>query len=318
MSTFAFPSSLAIARTDSIGDVIVTLPLCGFIKKHSPNTRIVFIGRSYTQAIVEACPFVDEFVNFDKRAETSLKVEACVFAFPDAEVMQWVKAQGVKKRIATGSRIASWKFANNRVFFSRKNSDLHESQLNFHLLYPFGVKNIPSLEEIRTWHILKPQVECPIQLEPNKRSVVFHMLSKGSALNWSLKQYQTLASLLPASEFNIYITGTEEEGVRIRQGFQFDEHIMDVSGKLSLPQLIAFISSCDTLVAASTGPLHIASAVGIRAIGLYPSKRPMHPGRWMPLGAKATYLEDGNSEKKESLEIAPEIVLKRILSLPQL
>ena len=313
MSTFAFPSRIAISRTDSIGDVIVTLPLCGFIKKYSPNTRIKFIGRSYTQAIVEACPFVDEFVNFDKRTESNLKVDACIFAFPDAEVMQWVKAQGVKKRIATGSRIASWKFANDRVFFSRKNSDLHESQLNFHLLYPFGVKNIPSLEEIREWHVLKPQVEGPIQLEPNKRSVIFHMLSKGSALNWSLKQYQTLASLLPASEFNIYITGTEEEGVRIRKDFQFDSHIIDLTGKLSLPQLIGFISTCDTLVAASTGPLHIASAVGIHAIGLYPSKRPMHPGRWMPLGAKATYLEDGNSEQKESLEIAPEAVLKMIL-----
>jgi ADP-heptose:LPS heptosyltransferase len=192
---------------------------------------------------------------------------------------------------------------------------LHESQLNFHLLYPFGVKNIPSLEKIRAWHVLNPQVESPIQLEPNKRSVVFHILSKGSALNWSLNQYQTLASLLPASEFNIYITGTAEEGVRIRQGFQFDEHIIDVSGKLSLPQLIVFISSCETLIAASTGPLHIASAVGIRAIGLYPSKRPMHPGRWMPLGSQASYLEDGNSEQKESLEISPEAVLKRILEV---
>jgi heptosyltransferase-3 len=313
MSTFAFPNSIAISRTDSIGDVIVTLPLCGFIKKYSPNTRIAFIGRSYTQAIVEACPFVDEFVNFDKREECSLNVDACVFAFPDAEVMQWVKEQGVQNRIATGRRMASWKFANNRVFFSRKNSDLHESQLNFNLLYPFGVKDIPSLEEIRAWHILKPQVESPIQLEPNKRSVIFHMLSKGSALNWSLKQYQTLASLLPASEFNIYITGTEEEGVRIREDFQFDSHITDLTGKLSLPQLIAFISSCDTLVASSTGPLHIASAVGIHAVGLYPSKRPMHPGRWMPLGIKASYLEDGNSEQKESLDISPEAVLKRIL-----
>lgn len=313
MSTFAFPSSIAVSRTDSIGDVIVTLPLCGFIKKYSPNTRITFIGRSYTQAIVEACPFVDEFVNFDKHSESSLKVDVCVFAFPDAEVMQWVKAQGVQKRIATGSRIASWKFANNRVFFSRKNSDLHESQLNFYLLRPFGVNAIPSLEEIRAWHVLKPQVESPIQPEPNKRSVVFHMLSKGSALNWSLHQYQELTALLPATDFNIYVTGTEEEGVRIRQGFQFDEHIIDVSGKLSLPQLIAFISSCETLVAASTGPLHIASAVGIRAIGLYPSKRPMHPGRWMPLGVNASYLEDENIEQKENLEIAPEAVLKNIL-----
>ena len=313
MSTFAFPSSLAIARTDSIGDVIVTLPLCGFIKKYSPNTRITFIGRGYTQAIVEACPLVDEFVNFDKHSESSLKVDVCVFAFPDAEVMKWVKAQGVKKRIATGSRIASWKYANDRVFFSRKNSDLHESQLNFHLLYPFGVKDIPTLEEIREWHVLKPQVESPIQLEPNKRSVVFHMLSKGSALNWSLQQYQELSSLLPAADFNIYITGTEEEGVRIRKDFRFDSHIIDLSGKLSLPQLIAFISSCETLVAASTGPLHIASAVGIQAIGLYPSKRPMHPGRWMPIGVNASYLEDGNLDEKESLEISPEAVLKKIL-----
>jgi ADP-heptose:LPS heptosyltransferase len=226
--------------------------------------------------------------------------------------MKWVKAQGVKKRIATGSRVASWKFANDRVFFSRKNSDLHESQLNFHLLYSFGVKDIPSLEEIRAWHVLKPQVESPVQLEPNKRSVVFHMLSKGSALNWSLQQYQELAALLPEADFNIYITGTEEEGVRIRQGFQFDEHIIDVSGKLSLPQLIAFISSCDTLVAASTGPLHIASAVGIRAIGLYPSKRPMHPGRWMPLGANATYLEDGIVDETAVLNISAEEVASLI------
>jgi ADP-heptose:LPS heptosyltransferase len=313
MSTFAFPSSIAISRTDSIGDVIVTLPLCGFIKKYSPNTRITFIGRSYTQAIVEACPFVDEFLNFDKHSESSLKVEACVFAFPDAEVMKWVKAQGVKKRIATGSRIASWKFANDRVFFSRKNSDLHESQLNFHLLSPFGAKDIPTLEEIREWHVLKPKVESPIQLDPNKRSVVFHMLSKGSALNWSLHQYQELTMFLPTADFNIYITGTEEEGVRIRKDFQFDSHIIDLTGKLSLPQLIAFISSCGTLVAASTGPLHIASAVGIHAIGLYPSKRPMHPGRWMPLGVNANYLEDGNSAQKESLEISPEAVLKMIL-----
>ena len=312
MSTFAFPSSLAIARTDSIGDVIVTLPLCGFIKKHSPNTRIVFIGRSYTQAIVEACPYVDEFLNFDKHAESNLNVDACVFAFPDGEVMKWVKAQGVKKRIATGSRIASWKFSNNRVFFSRKNSDLHESQLNFYLLRPFGVEDIPSLEEIRLWHVLKPQVESPIQLEPNKRSVVFHMLSKGSALNWSLHQYQELASLLPPADFNIYITGTEEEGVRIRKDFRFDSHIIDLSGKLSLPQLIAFISSCETLLAASTGPLHIASAVGIRAIGLYPSKRPMHPGRWMPLGAKATHLEDGVVDEAVVLNISAEEVASLI------
>jgi heptosyltransferase-3 len=31
-------------------------------------------------------------------------------------------------------------------------------------------------------------------------------------------------------------------------------------------------------------------------LGLFPSLRPIHPGRWAPLGKKATYLESGGSD----------------------
>jgi hypothetical protein len=41
----------------------------------------------------------------------------------------------------------------------------------------------------------------------------------------------------------------------------------------------------------------------------------MHPGRWMPLGINTSYLEDGNSEQKESLEISPEAVSSIILGV---
>ena len=65
---------------------------------------------------------------------------------------------------------------------------------------------------------------------------------------------------------------------------------MDITGIFSLPQFIAFISQADYLIAASTGPLHIASSLGIGAIGIYPPIRPMHPGRWQPIGKKAQAL----------------------------
>ncbi|MBL7933885.1 MAG: hypothetical protein JNL60_18420, partial [Bacteroidia bacterium] len=66
----------------------------------------------------------------------------------------------------------------------------------------------------------------------------------------------------------------------------------DITGKLSLQQFIAFINKCDGLVAASTGPLHIAAALDKIAVGLFSPKRPIHPGRWMPLGLHATTLVD--------------------------
>jgi ADP-heptose:LPS heptosyltransferase len=50
---------------------------------------------------------------------------------------------------------------------------------------------------------------------------------------------------------------------------------------------MTFISKADGLVAASTGPLHLAAALGIPALGIYPPIRPMHPGRWAPVGPNA-------------------------------
>ena len=34
------------------------------------------------------------------------------------------------------------------IDFTRKRSDKHESQLNFELLRPFGIKTLPTLEEV--------------------------------------------------------------------------------------------------------------------------------------------------------------------------
>lgn len=310
MST-GFPNSIAIVRTDSIGDVVVTLPMCGYIKEHSPNTRIVFVGKSYTADVIAACPFVDEFINFDDRMNVRLDVEAAVFAFPDKEAMKWVKSQGVRVRVATAKRKQSWLYATERVWFSRKNSEFHESQLNFNLLRPFGLLQLPTFSEIQRWHVLKPQVVSPIALESGKRAVIFHMLSKGSALNWSLASFEALAQRLSPEEYSIYLTGTAAEGERIREVFGSYTHVHDITGQLSLSQLIAFIASCESLVAASTGPLHLASALGIRAVGLFSSRRPMHPGRWRPIDEKSIVLEDGITEVgPHELQISVQEVVK--------
>jgi len=54
--------------------------------------------------------------------------------------------------------------------------------------------------------------------------------------------------------------------------------------KFSLGGLISLISKAQALIACSTGPLHIAGILEIKAIGLFSSRIPIHPGRWKPLG----------------------------------
>ena len=66
--------------------------------------------------------------------------------------------------------------------------------------------------------------------------------------------------------------------------------MVDLMGKLELDELIAVLHASNGFVGGSTGPLHIAAGVGIHALGLYPARRPMHPGRWAPLGPRAEWL----------------------------
>jgi ADP-heptose:LPS heptosyltransferase len=68
------------------------------------------------------------------------------------------------------------------------------------------------------------------------------------------------------------------------------EKVTDLTGRFSLDEFIAFLSGIDAIVAASTGPLHIAAALGTQAIGIYPPIRPMHPGRWAPIGDRTEVL----------------------------
>jgi ADP-heptose:LPS heptosyltransferase len=141
------------------------------------------------------------------------------------------------------------------------------------------------------------------------------MLSKGSAKNWSFEQFSLLSNVLELHNCHIYLTGTAQEGCIIQSSFISNQNITDLTGKLNLAELIAFIASCDCLVAASTGPLHIAAACGIHAIGLYPNKRPMHPGRWAPIGKHVHTLEDV-SNSRSTLEIEfHEVYLKIIAAL---
>jgi heptosyltransferase-3 len=91
---------------------------------------------------------------------------------------------------------------------------------------------------------------------------------------------------------HVYITGTADEKKWVQERIQWPHksYLTDLSGTMSLEELCAFIAACDVLIAASTGPLHIASALGKKAIGLYSPKRPIHPGRWAPIGKNAQFL----------------------------
>jgi len=148
---------------------------------------------------------------------------------------------------------------------------------------------------LRSFYGTKPIEALPNKLQqyivPEKTNLILHPKSKGSAREWGLENYAELMELLPQDKYNILLTGTEEEGLLFRERLVFPySFVKDLSGKISLKELISLIFAADALVACSTGPLHIAAMLNKLVIGIYPPIKPMHPGRWSPIGENAHVL----------------------------
>ncbi|MCS6969203.1 MAG: glycosyltransferase family 9 protein [Cytophagales bacterium] len=289
---------IAISRTDNIGDVVLTFPMTGLLKEYFPDAEIIWIGKQYTQPVVESCRYVnkfyllEDFLNYCKSEET-IDLDAIIHVFPQFSLAQLAARARIRMRIGTSHRWFHWLYCNKLVHFGRKNSSFHEAQLNIFLLKPLVNKKILlSWEEIaHLYGFVAPQEE--INAINQEKFVILHPKSRGSAREWALANYLSLVEIFEKQGVKCFITGTQAEGAALAQQCPHllqHSNVVNFTGKLNLKQLIALISKSLGLIACSTGPLHIAAALGKPTVGIYPPIRPMHPGRWAPIGLKATFL----------------------------
>ncbi|PWK80204.1 ADP-heptose:LPS heptosyltransferase [Mucilaginibacter oryzae] len=301
---------ILISRVDAIGDVVLTLPMAAYIKQLLPDAKVSFLGRTYTQPVIDTIASVDEFINYDELKKLSgpeqinylkqQQIDAIIHVLPNKHIAQIARQAGITLRIGTTNRIFHWYTCNKLVKLSRKKSDLHEAQLNIILLKPLGLTQVPSLQDIIAQNDFGNKTELTPYLNAalikDKFNLIIHPKSHGSGMEWGLKNFQELINILPADKFNVIITGSEKEKALLENWISdLPETVIDLTGKMALNQLIAFISKSDGLIASGTGPLHVAALTGINTLGLFPSLRPIHPGRWAPIGPKATYIESGTN-----------------------
>lgn len=321
------PKRIVISRTDSIGDVILTLPLAGIIKERFPLATIIFLGDTYTKPIIACSEHVDEIWEWsilekledDEKVDwlKSQNIDTFLHIFPRRELAKLAKKAKIPNRVGTSHRIYHWLTCNYRPNFTRKKSPLHEAQLNTKLLEPLRIGSDFSLKELNEFIGFTKIPVLPDRfktlLAANSKNIILHAKSQGSAVEWGVDQFIELAKILGRDEYHVFFTGTEREATFFREKIPHSPFVHDLSGQMNLDELIAFIAHADVLVAASTGPLHLAGILNVQTIGLFSSVKPIHAGRWKPLGIKVLIINDEkNTDFSQPLAINIRDVVKGI------
>lgn len=296
---------VVLARTDSLADVILALPLAGYLKRIIPSIEITFIARQKYEAVLLRCAHVDHALSYENVLENAQllkakKPDTIIFINPDENLAKVSKLLGIRNRVATAHRFFNWRYCNHLVDFSRFKSNQHESQLNFQLLRPFYINRDLATNELAPLHGLRIDETAVLPvLRKDKFNLILHPIG-GSEKDqiWPLTNYLKLIELLPADLFHVFITGTTEEGNRISKELPQLLHqpqVSNLTGNYNLDELISFIGQADGLISTHNGVLHLASALNRLTVGLYTFKKPEHPSRKKPIGIKASYLAIGQS-----------------------
>ena len=293
--------NVLVVRTDRIGDVVLSLPMATILRSTYPDARITMLLRSYTRELAEGFAGLDQTIVCDRDSVTkpffsflselrSHRFDLAIVAHPTFRVAVLLFLASIPVRVGTGYRWYSFLF-NTRVFEHRKTAEKHEAEYNLSLLkavgcnsssVPYPVLPIsPSDEESAraAW--------SDVGLNDAVQVAALHPGSGGSARDWSPQNFGRLAAGLADDGFRVVVTGAADEESLVHLVVELSEgKAIPLVGKLSLKALAGFLRSVDVFVSNSTGPLHIAAAVGTPVIGFYPPIRECSPRRWGPLTSK--------------------------------
>jgi ADP-heptose:LPS heptosyltransferase len=269
------------------------------LKRRDPHCTVIFLTNPRTADLARCCPDIDEVYGEPDTPEelrallASLDID--IFIQVNNSRVNAIAAYeaGIPVRIGSLFRLYNLRLCTHLVAQSRPFSGLNKRLLDLQFLLPVGIKVDDLQAVLGLYHIAPPPLgpDSPgSRLErfaQGRRAIILSPATiTARAHQWPLESYSRLIDSLDPTKFQWFICGLPSDRPDLQallQRHSRDANVTDLVGRLTLAEFVSFITRCDGLVAGSTGPLHLAAALGIHTLGLYQSRR-TDIERWHPLG----------------------------------
>jgi len=294
---------ILIVRTDRIGDVVLSIPLAEIVKKKNPDSKVTYFIRQYTRELLDGNSFIDDVIIANESDGKILFIENlnkirsgnfddCIVVNPTLKITLIMFLAGIKNRIGTGYRWYSVLF-NNKVYEHRKFGDKHELEYNINLLSKLGIDNNGISKGIK-FHL---QVDKSSSEKINSiltqkgfksgdKIIIVHPGSGGSSVDLPKEKLIELTWMISnLKNVSVVITGSKSESELCKE-FEINNSVINLSGQLNLSLLKALINKASIFISNSTGPMHIAAALGVHVIGFFPKILACSQKRWGPYTEK--------------------------------
>lgn len=291
---------ILVSRTDKIGDLILSIPSFYMLKKMYPDAELIVLVRKYNYDIIKNLPYIDRVIKVDDYTKTELlgkiayfKADVFIALYNDDYVASLAKASKAKIKIGPISKLNSIFTYNKGVLQKRSKSIKNEGEYNLDLVKKLDKDRFEACYELNTNLILTDENKKVSELYFSENNIVGKVLvvnpfMGGSAKNIKDEEYANILKKVKEKieNLNIIITcyiDDEQRAINLAEQIS-DKKIYIFANGGSILNTASIINTADVYFGGSTGPTHIAGALGKKIVAIYPNKKTQHPIRWGILG----------------------------------
>lgn len=263
-------NKILIIRAGAIGDVVHTTNLFRSIKQAYPQIEIHYLTSELIKPLLIEDPDIAKvhtinpkfklFSSYTRELAKTLKEEKYDLVInlqPSFKIKGLIFLAGIKKQLVY-----------------KKNFKMH-AVTNF---WNTGTKAFPMMKEINALKLYLPTTAVDSAKERTKdlkRPIVIinagGVLAKRQGRTYPVEQWVELGNKIQDKYNGTIILNGAKEDKEILAPLNIIKNSINYIGELSLIDSCAVIGQADLMLSGDSGPLHIATALGVKSIGLYGS-----------------------------------------------
>lgn len=279
--------NILIIKPGAVGDLLQMTPVIRALRRYSPNARItMLVGSALTASLFANDPRIEETIVFDRHGR---------HRSVSALIALWRTLRGRRFDLVLNfqrSNLRTWFLASAAlpcrvlVYHKARSRPVHAVVNYLETLMPLGIApSDTGLELVLDESARAYARELFAGQGLDAAPVVALNPGATHAVNrWPAKRFAELADLIAATTgTRVIIVGGPDDAALADDIVKLSaSRPLSLAGKTTLLQLGAVLEKCRVVVSGDTGPLHLATAVGTKAIALFGAADPDRTG---PVGS---------------------------------
>ncbi|MBE0643041.1 MAG: glycosyltransferase family 9 protein [Bacteroidetes bacterium] len=298
---------ILVIRPDRIGDVTLATPVFRALRQTFPDANLAALVRPATEPVLRHNPHIDAILVDDweqshagragfadrLRMLRRHRFDTALMLLPTERHAWMTFLAGIRTRIGVGTKLYQILTCARSVSRQKYIPLRHEADYCLDLARAIGVRS----DDLRTEAFLTDVERSAAQERlrligqvPGRPLISIHPESGRSAPNWTTDVYRQFAEglLTHIPEAQVLINVTPGNSAA-RASFEplRSRGMLLPDGSTDLRLLMGLIAEADVVVSASTGPMHLAAALGTPTVSLFCPLTACSPILWGPQGNRS-------------------------------